>query len=59
MTKDEVAEHLTNAGYPASNEKGVVTIKTAVPMPKTKKNKIRRILREIGYRASWGWRLEK
>lgn len=57
MTKQEVVNHLNGLKYPAELEKGVVVIRVKDPMPKAKKERIRRELRAIGYRGSWGWRL--
>lgn len=59
MTKDEVAAYLCGIGYKAANEKGVVVIRVAEPMPLPEKNKLRKILQSINYKSSWSWRMEE
>ncbi len=56
-TKEEAVKHLIGLKYPAELVDGVVVIRTRDPMPKVQKERIRRELRAIGYRGSWGWRI--
>ena len=55
--KQEAADYLKGIGYNAEIVKGVLVIWVAEPMRPGKKNRLRNMLRAIGYRGSWGWRM--
>ena len=57
MTKEEFAGYLTEHGYPAENESGVVTISKDRPLTKTDIITIRGMMKEAGYNASYGYTL--
>lgn len=54
MTKEEAAKALTEAGYPAAVENGVITFKSLVS--KADRKKITKEMKQIGYGGSYGWR---
>ena len=55
MTKDEFAIYLTERGYPAENENGVVMISKDKPLKKTDIKAVRELMKEAGYNASYGY----
>ena len=55
MTKDELVIYLTERGYPAENESGVVMVKK--PLSKEDKKAVDAMVKEAGYAASYGYRL--
>ena len=55
MTKDEFATYLTERGYPAENENGVVKISQDKPLSKIEIKAVRDMMREAGYNASYGY----
>lgn len=57
MTKTEFAAYLTEHGYPAENENGVVMIRKDKPLTKTDLKAVRDMIREAGYNASYGYTL--
>ena len=56
MTKDEFAVFLTERGYPAQNEGGVVKISEERPLTKADVKAVRSLIQEAGYNASYGYR---
>lgn len=54
MTKTDAAAKLTNAGYVAEVENGVVCLKE--PVNRKQQDAVRKLLADIGYRASVGWK---
>lgn len=57
MMKDEAAKTLTECGYPAAVEDGVVKFKNPLSVKDIRAVKI--IMKEIGYKASYGWRTKR
>ena len=57
MTKTEFAAYLTEKGYPAENENGVVMISKEKPLTKSDLKAVHDMMRETGYNASYGYRL--
>lgn len=55
MTKSEFAAYLTERGYPAENENGVVKISQDRPLSKIEIKAVRDMMREAGYNASYGY----
>ena len=55
MTKSEFATYLTERGYPAENENGVVKISQDRPLSKNEIKAVRDMMREAGYNASYGY----
>ena len=55
MTKDEFAAFLTERGYPAENDSGVVKISQDRPLSKIEIKAVRDMMREAGYNASYGY----
>ena len=55
MTKSEFAAYLTERGYPAENENGVVKISQDKPLSKIEIKAVRDMMREAGYNASYGY----
>lgn len=55
MTKTEFAAYLTEHGYPAENENGVVMISKDKPLTKSDLKALRDMMRETGYNASYGY----
>lgn len=55
MTKTEFAAYLTEHGYPAENENGVVMISKDKPLTKPDLKAVRDMMREVGYNASYGY----
>lgn len=56
MNKDQAVSQLLNLGFNAVLESGVIII--TVADEKTAK-KAEKAIKEIGYDASWGWRIER
>lgn len=56
MNKDQAVSQLSNLGFNAVLESGVIII--TVADEKTAK-KAEKAIKEIGYDASWGWRIER
>ena len=54
MAKTEFAAYLTERGYPAENENGVVMIRKDKPLTKADLKAVRDMMREVGYNASYG-----
>lgn len=54
MTKEQAAQALTEAGFPAAVEDGVIMVKN--PVSKTQKRKILKAMKALGYAGSYGWR---
>jgi len=54
MTKTEFAAYLTERGYPAENENGVVMIRKDKPLTKADLKAVRDMMHEAGYNASYG-----
>lgn len=59
MTKTEFAAYLTERGYPAENENGVVMINKEKPLTKSDLKEVRDMMRKTGYNASYGYLLCK
>ena len=57
MTKDEFAAYLTEKGYPAENDGGVVRISREKPLTKTDVKVVHNMMLETGYNASYGYTL--
>lgn len=60
ISKDKVIEHLTNKGYKAINEQGVITVlcdENKISVSDCMAN-LRNELKEINYNASYGVRAE-
>lgn len=55
MTKTEFAAYLTERGYPAENENGVVMIHKDKPLTKADLKAVRGMMHEVGYNASYGY----
>lgn len=55
MTKEEFAAYLTERGYPAENDSGVVMIRKDKPLTKKELKEIKEIMRDVGYNASYGY----
>ena len=55
MTKSEFAAYLTERGYPAENENGVVKISQDKPLSKIEIKAVRDMMREARYNASYGY----
>lgn len=55
MSKDQAVSQLSNLGFNATLESGVIMITVADEKTAKKANKA---IKEIGYDASWGWRIE-
>ena len=56
MTKTEFAAYLTERGYPAENENGVVMIRKEKPLTKKELQEVKAMMREAGYNASYGYK---
>lgn len=56
MSKDTAVSQLSNLGFNATLESGVIMITVADEKTAKKANKA---VKEIGYDASWGWRIER
>lgn len=59
MTKDEFARHLTNNGYPAENENGVVKISQDKPLSNLEIKDIHRLMKSAGYNSSYGYNCKR
>lgn len=57
MTKTEFAAYLTEKGYPAEDENGVVMIRKGTPLTKKERKEVQEIMAEAGYNASYGYSL--
>lgn len=57
MTKDEFAAYLTQNGYPAENDGGVVRISRDRPLSKSDVKTVNGMMKETGYNASYGYTL--
>lgn len=57
MTKEQFASYLTERGYPAENENGVVMIRKEKPLAKKELQEVKAMIREAGYTASYGYKL--
>ena len=55
MTKTEFAAYLTEHGYPAENENGVVMISKEKPLSKSDIKAVENMMKETGYNASYGY----
>ena len=55
MTKEEFAAYLTEKGYPAENENGIVMVSKEKPLTKDEVKTIKNIMHEAGYNASYGY----
>lgn len=55
MNKDQAVSQLSNLGFNATLESGVIMITVANEKTTKKANKA---VKAIGYDASWGWRIE-
>ena len=55
MSKEEATTMLSEMGYNAVLDSGVIMITVADEKTAKKANKA---VKEIGYNASWGWRIE-
>ena len=55
MNKEQAVSQLSNLGYNATLESSVIMITVADEKTAKKANKA---VKEIGYNASWGWRIE-
>lgn len=53
ISKRDAAARITEAGYPAAVENGVVIISQV--LSRRRQRDVVRILKEIGYHASFGW----
>lgn len=56
MTKTEFAAYLTERGYPAENENGVVMIRNDKPLTKKELQEVKAMMRDAGYNASYGYK---
>lgn len=56
MSKEEYATELVKMGFKALLECGVIIITIESEKDAKKANKA---IKEIGYKSSWGWRIEK
>ncbi len=56
MTKTEFAAYLTERGYPAENENGVVMIRKDKPLTKKELQEVKAMMRDAGYNASYGYK---
>ena len=56
MTKTEFAAYLTERGYPAENENGVVMIRKDKPLTKNELQEVKAMMRDAGYNASYGYK---
>lgn len=54
MTKEQAAQALTDAGFPAAVEDGVIMIKN--PVSKKDQQRVKKTMKEIRYSGSCGWR---
>lgn len=59
MTKEQFASYLTERGYPAENENGVVMIKKEKQITKKELQEVKTMMRDAGYDASYGYTLNK
>lgn len=59
MTKTEFAAYLTEHGYPAENENGVVMVRKEKPLTKKELQDVKAMMRDAGYNASYGYTLNK
>ena len=57
MTKEEFAAFLTERGYPAENENGVVKISQDKPLSSLEIKEVHRLMKSVGYNASYGYTL--
>ena len=55
MNKADFAAYLNEKGYPAENDSGVVMIQKS--LTKTEEKAVQNLVKEAGYRASYGYRL--
>lgn len=55
MSKDTAVSQLSNLGFNATLESGVIMITVADEKTAKKANKA---VKEMGYDASWGWRID-
>ena len=58
MTKPETAKYLSGLGYSAKDEDVGIIIYVNRPMGHGKKERVRNILRSVGYKGKWGWKLK-
>ena len=56
MTKTEFAAYLTERGYPAENENGVIMIRKDKPLTKKELQEVKAMMRDAGYNASYGYK---
>ena len=54
ISKSDAAARLTEAGYPAEVENEVVVIRD--PLNRRRQRDMKKIMKEIGYKASVGWK---
>lgn len=54
ISKRDAAARITEAGYPAEVENGVVVIRD--PLNRRRQRDMKKIIKEIGYKASVGWK---
>ena len=59
MTKTEFAAYLTEHGYPAENENGVVMVRKEKSLTKKELQDVKAMMRDAGYNASYGYTLNK
>ena len=55
MSKDEFAAYLTERGFPAENNGGVVEIRKERPLTKKELKEVKGHVKEAGYRGSYGY----
>ena len=58
MSKDEFVSVLREKGYNAINDEGCVLILVPKVPKKTEYSKLVRLVKESGYKGSYGWREE-
>ena len=56
VTKEECAAYLTERGYPAENDNGVVMIRKEKPITKKELQQVKAMMRDAGYNASYGYK---
>lgn len=58
VTKTEFAAYLTENGFPAENENGVVMISKTNPLTKLDVKTVRDMVQKAGYNASYGYTVQ-
>lgn len=59
MVKDDVVRKLTEHGFDAYLDGAIIMLRVPVRPSKKDLKKIKDILKDMKYKSSWGWKLER